>query len=156
SPGDLARVFDAMLDKALALCGAVFGTLWTYDGERMHAASLRGMPRPMAEFLTRSPHPVGRNNAHARLLHGEPMVHIVDVADDEAYHSGDPIRRALVELGHGRTMLAVPLRKGKTFLGDLVIYRQEVSPFSDEQIGLLENFAAQAVIAMENARLINE
>jgi GAF domain-containing protein len=156
SPGDLMPVFEAMLDKALELCGAAFGALWTYDGERMHAAALRGAPPAMAEFLTRSPHAIGRDNAHARLLRGERLVHLADVADDEAYRSGDPIRRALVELAGGRTMLAVPLRKDRTFLGDFVIYRTEVRPFSDKQIALLENFAAQAVIAMENARLLGE
>jgi GAF domain-containing protein len=111
SPGNLAPVFDAMLDKALGLCGAAFGVLWTYDGERVHAAALRGVPPEFAEFLTRAPHPVGPDNAHGRLLRGEPVVHIADVAEDKAYRSGDPIRRTLVELGAGRTLLAVPLRK---------------------------------------------
>jgi PAS domain S-box-containing protein len=156
SPGNLAPVFDAMLDKALALCEAAFGLLWTYDGARLHAAAMRGVSPAYAEFLTRAPHPVGPENAHGRLLRGEPVVHIADAKEDKAYQSGDPIRRTLVELGGGRTVLAVPLRKDERFLGDFVIYRREVRPFSDRQIALLKNFAAQAVIAIENARLLGE
>src|SRR6516162_3270242 len=156
SPDDLAPVFDAMLDRALELCGAAFGSLWTYDGERVHAVALRGQPPDSAKFLQGTPHPVGPDNAHGRLLRGEPVVHIADVADDEAYRAGDPVRRHLVELGGGRTLLAVPLHKDGQFLGDFVMYRTEVRPFSDKQIALLQNFAAQAVIAMENARLLSE
>jgi signal transduction histidine kinase len=155
SPGELGPVFDTMLEKAKRLCEAAFGVLWTYDGERVHAAALRGVPEGFAQFLTRAPHPVGPENAHGRLLLGEPVVHIANVADDPAYRSGDPIRRALIESG-GRTLLAVPLKKEGTFLGDFIIYRQEVRPFSDKQIVLLQNFAAQAVIAIDNARLIGE
>jgi PAS domain S-box-containing protein len=156
SPGELAPVFDAMLDKALRLCGAAFGCLWTYDDEHVHAVALRGAPPAFAEFLTRAPHAVGSDNAHGRLLRGEQVVHIADVADDEAYRSGDPVRRALVALSGGRTLLALPLRKDGAFLGDFVIYRTEVRPFSEKQIAFLQNFANQAVVAMENARLLNE
>ena len=143
SPGKLEPVFEAMVDKALGLCGAAFGSLWTYDGKGMNAVALRGVPPFFAEFLTRAPHPVGSDSAHGRLLRGEPVVHITDVTKEKAYQSGDPIRRALVELGGGRTLLAVPLRKDARFLGDFVIYRTEVRPFSDKQIALMENFAAQ-------------
>jgi two-component system, NtrC family, sensor kinase len=156
SPGDLAPVFDAMLEKAMRLCGAAFGVLWTYDGECLHVAALRGVIPEFADFLTRTPHPVGPHNAHGRLLRGEAVVHIADVADDEAYRSGDPMRQTLVKMAGARTLLAVPLRKDETFLGDFVIYRSEVQPFSDKQIALLRSFAAQAVIAMENARLLEE
>ena len=156
SPGDLAPVFDRMLDRALHLCGAAFGILWTYDGEWIHAAAIRGATAAFAEFLTSVPHPPGRDNAHGRLLRGERFVHIADAEADAAYRSDDPLRRATVELGKARTILAVPLRKDEVFLGDIVIYRREVQLFSEKQIALLENFAAQAVIAIENARLITE
>jgi two-component system NtrC family sensor kinase len=156
NPGNLAPVFNALLEKAMRLCEASFGVLWTYDGERVNAAALKGVPSAFAEFLTRGPHPVDPANAHGRLLRGERVVHIEDVTADNAYRSGDPLRQSLVALGGGRTLVAVPLRKEQTFLGDFVIYRTTVRPFSERQITLLENFAAQAVIAMENARLLDE
>src|SRR5215831_10093624 len=136
--------------------GRPSGVYGTYDGERVHAVALRGQPPGSAKFLQGTPHPVGPDNAHGRLLRGEPVVHIADVADDEAYRAGDPLRRNLVELGGGRTLLAVRPRKEGRFLGDFIIYRREVRPFLDKEIALLENFAAQAVIAMENARLLTE
>ncbi len=156
SPGNLVPVFDAVLDKALGLCDAAFGVLWTHDGECGHAVALRGVPLAFAEYLTRAPHPIEPGGVHYRLMGGEPIVHIADAGEDQAYRSGNRLRGALVELGGARTVLAVPLRKDKAYLGHFVIYRREVRPFADKQITLVQNFAAQAVIAMENARLLTE
>ena len=156
SPGDLAPVFEAMLEKAMRLCEAAFGTLWTYDGERFRSVAQHGVPAPYAEFLTHNAPVAGPGTGRARILQGERFIHALDLADEEPYRAGDPHRRALVDLGRARTGLIAPLRKDEVVTGFIMIYRQEVRPFSDKQIALLQNFAAQAVIAMENARLITE
>ena len=155
SPGDLTPVFDAVLDKATILCEASFGMLYRYDGELFHAVALHAVPPVYADFL-REPFRTDSRNALGRLLGGEGLVHIADLREDEAYYSGEPVRIATVELGGARTYLGVPLRKDGVLLGAIAAYRQEVRPFTEKQITLLENFAAQAVIAMENARLLTE
>jgi GAF domain-containing protein/two-component sensor histidine kinase len=156
SPGDLAPVFDAMLEKAMRLCGAAFGELQTYDGERFTEAAMRGLPARYAEFRTSKTHVYGAGTVPARLLAGERPVHVLDITLEDAYRDREPNRLALADLGGARTVLAVPLLKDDAVLGFIVVYRQEVRPFTDKQIALLQNFAAQAVIAMENARLITE
>ena len=150
SPGDLAPVFDAMLEKALSLCGAAFGQLVTFDGLLFRAAAWRGYePGPSAT----KPMP---GMALYQLAHGEQIVHIPDITADDVYRSGNAVRRRLADEYGGRTAIWVALRKDTALVGAFVIYRTEVRPFSDKEIAVLENFAAQAVIAIENARLLTE
>ena len=155
SPGDLAPVFDALLEKALRLCEAAFGILWSYDGERFHAMAFRNVPPAYAEFM-REPHRPGPFTGLGRVASGEAYAHIADMQADEAYRTGDPVRRAGIELAGARTHLSVSLRMDGFLVGNFAVFRTEVRPFSDRQIALLQNFAAQAVLAMENARLITE
>src|SRR5262249_32832785 len=149
SPGDLTPVFDAMLEKALRLCDAAFGGLWTYDGQGFRAVAMSGVPTPFAEFYVQNVPSFGPGSGPAPLLDGAPFIHVADLLASEAYLAGEPNRRALVDLGGARSAMAVPLRKDGSLLGFIMIYRQEARPFTDTQIALLQNFAAQTVIAME-------
>src|SRR5438270_1176388 len=155
SPGDLAPVFDAMLEKATRLCNAPFGQLAIYDGELFRFVAAHG-EKAFALNLQREPHPPSDGVTWLRILDGENVVHVPDVGDTDLYRSGHLRTREFVDNGRGRSLLSVALRKDATLLGVLSIYRQEPQPFTDKQIALLQNFAAQAVIAMENARLITE
>jgi GAF domain-containing protein len=158
SPGDLTPVFDAIVEKAMRLCEAAHGHLWIYDGARVHPVAVRGDPRLVEWMNQRGVSPVlpaSGPGAIGRILGGERYAHITDALADEAYRSL-PHFREMVDHGGIRTLLDVPLRKDGSVLGIIAVYRQEIRPFSDKEIALLENFAAQAVIAMENARLLTE
>ena len=156
SPGNLTPVFDAILEKAMQLCGAAFGSLYTYDGARFLTAAQRGLPPAYAAFRARHPPTRARGGGIATLVETRKPVHGLDLATHEHYRAGQSGVRAMVELGGVRTSLIVPLLKDDALLGCISVYRQEVCAFSDKQIALLESFAAQAVIAMENAQLITE
>jgi two-component system NtrC family sensor kinase len=156
SSGDLAPVFDAILERAMRLCEAKFGLLATYDDGQIRTVAARGVPPAFAKFRKNNPPDYGPGTGPARILAGERVVHIVDLKSGDAHRAGDPNRRAVVDLGGARTVLLVPLLKNESVLGYITIYRKEVRPYSDEHIVLLQNFADQAVIAIENARLFNE
>ena len=156
SPGDLAPVFDALLDKAMTLCEATFGALYTYDGEAFTGLTYRGHSPELAQSLRAHPTRPYPGGPPARLVDGEIAVQISDLRETEGYRSGVYSARQLVDMGGARTVLVVALRKDKALLGYLGFFRQEVRLFTDQQIALLQNFAAQAVIAMENARLLGE
>jgi GAF domain-containing protein len=157
SPGDLAPVFYTMLERAMRLCGAAYGHLYTFDGERFHPAAMQGEPsvvdswREAGPILPRE----GGSSPLARVLQGERVVSIVDIVQDEAYRTV-PTLREFVDISGIHSFATVALTKEEALFGAISVYRREVRPFGDKQIALLQNFAAQAVIAMENARLINE
>ena len=156
SPGDPAPVFDAMLDKALRLCGAAFGALRTVDGDTLHQVASRNLPPRYAEFWSRPLRLGPTNSVLGTAVLEQRTIQIEDMAAAESYRAGSSIAIAGVELGGVRTLVHVPLIKDNITLGVLTVFRQEVRLFSDKELVLLQNFAAQAVIAMENARLLTE
>jgi GAF domain-containing protein len=155
SPGDLAPVFDAIVEKALRLCDADGGALWLVDGDMARATGRRGgkMAEPFSEY-------VGEESVPVKYLLGRaqdrPFVHVIDLKTTKPYQDGVPFFVANVELGGVRTNLSVPLNEAGRIVGIFTLIRKEVRPFTDKQIALVQSFAVQAQIAMKNARLFNE
>jgi GAF domain-containing protein/CheY-like chemotaxis protein len=153
SPGELKLVFETILRNAIRLCGATYGGVYQYDGEMVRLAATYKLPAAFAEVARYAPFRPSAKSFIGRMIRRRALVHIADALNSKNYRDRDPATVAAVERGGTRTFLAVPMMRDKVLSGMLFLCRRQVQPFTDKQVELVQSFAAQAAIAVENARL---